>query len=190
MKFGYACTFTGKPRGDTPAPPPEKSKPRHYRACRHAEVCLFRRRRLQLAARLAGKCARIAKFHEPHSPTSVLAKPRNTPACASGSLRIVPRGRVVRTLSRRAYTARPHRCAGMYRQSCGKASRLWLRSHWASIVGCKQSSFELLSIAAVILGDYLNSVSVVEILYGALDHQEPVLLISDNASGISGKLHS
>jgi hypothetical protein len=25
MKFGYACTFTGKPRGETPAPPPEKT---------------------------------------------------------------------------------------------------------------------------------------------------------------------
>ncbi len=27
MKFGYACTFTGKPRGEPPAPPPEKTTP-------------------------------------------------------------------------------------------------------------------------------------------------------------------
>jgi hypothetical protein len=27
MKFGSACTLTGKPRGETPAPPPEKTNP-------------------------------------------------------------------------------------------------------------------------------------------------------------------
>ncbi len=54
-----------------------------------------------------------------------------------------------------------------------------------SSCGCPRSNFELLSITAC-LGDYLNSISVVE---NYMEHSiisEPGLLISDNASGISG----
>ena len=67
-----------------------------------------------------------------------------------------------------------------------KSVAFWLRSHWAATsCGCPRSSFELLSIAAC-LGDYLNSISVVE---NYMEHSiisEAGLLISDNASGISG----
>ncbi len=141
-------------------------------------------RRWRVAARLAGKCARIAKFHHtiPHPYSQNLAQ------CPSMRVRVL----VLFTWEACANLVSPcphsllARCAGIYRQSCGKASRSsCILTGPLSSCGCPRSNFELLSITAC-LGDYLNSISVVE---NYMEHSiisEPGLLISDNASGISG----
>ena len=50
MKFGYACTFSGKPRGEPPAPPPEKrtsALPVCRALSRQMGKCIFRAGRRQ-----------------------------------------------------------------------------------------------------------------------------------------------
>ena len=60
MKFGYACTFSGKPRGEPPAPPPEKrtsALPVCRALSRQMGKCIFR---AMLAAFRTGRRQHLA----------------------------------------------------------------------------------------------------------------------------------
>jgi hypothetical protein len=128
----------------------------------NAEVRFFQRRRWRFAARLAGKCAHIAKFHHTIYPASSILHPY----WQNPSTRVCVLVLFARKACAKLAAPRPHRLlaprAGLYRQSCGKVSRSGcILTELLSSCGRPRRSFELLRITAC-LSKFLNSVSVVE----------------------------